>query len=51
MFQSNVVTFCPQCDKNGLKNRLFKFESCQYENKSLLFCVSREVIMITKIYN
>ena len=50
MFKTNLSTFCPQCKKNGLKNKLFKFESFEYANTSLLFCVSSKVTM-TKIYN
>ena len=50
MFKTNLRTFCPQCEKYGLKNKLFKFESFEYSNTSLLFCVSSKVTM-TKIYN
>ena len=50
MFKTNLRTFCPKCKKYGLKNKLFKFESFHYANKSLLFCVSSKVTMI-KIYN
>ena len=51
MFKTNLSTFCPQCKKYGLKNKLFKFESFQYANKSLLFCVSSKVTMIKFIIN
>ena len=45
MFKTNFKT-CPQCYKNGLRNKLFKVESCKYGNKSLLFCVSSQVNII-----
>ena len=49
MFRNNLTKFCPLCQENGLKNKLFKFESCQYANQSLFFCPSSEVIMINNL--
>ena len=49
MFQNNYTTFCPLCEENGLKNKISKFDSCQYANTSFLFCDSKEVIIIKKI--
>ena len=49
MLKNKLNPFCPQCKKYGLKNKLLKFEACQYPNKSLLFCVSSEVIIIKNL--
>jgi hypothetical protein len=49
MLKNNLNTFCPKCEKNGLKNKLLKIEAFQYANKSLLFCVSSEVIIIKNL--